>query len=91
MSKPQPNFEWDAPNIHSLLGVDWVAQHRTYLPIPEGSDDWQRPLGSWQEGGLAMTGCKPATGWKMPSGPGEGFYKCLRKLGYQKGPDGDYR
>ena len=43
----------------------------------------QHTPGPW-----AFRGCKPATGWKMP-GPGEGFYKYLRK-NYRKNAAGDY-
>ena len=82
-----PDFQWQPPNIHSLPGAEWITRHRVYVDIPEGSDDWQRPFGPWQEGLLA--GGKPATGWKMPSGPGEGFYKYLRKH-CTKGVNGDY-
>lgn len=83
-----PTFKWDDPNIRALEGAIWQAHHAILQP-PSDPDGWERELGPWQEGGLAADGCKPATAWKMPSGPGEAFYRYLRKH-YLKGPTGDY-
>lgn len=90
-TQPMPTFTWEQANIHPLEGAIWIARHRVYLP-QIAPDKWQLELGPWQEGLLAADGCKPATGWKIPSGPGEGFYKTLRKLGYTRDPViGDYQ
>ena len=83
-----PTFMWHPPNIRALPGAEWTAQHRLYVPQTD-PDKWGQAFGPWQPGLLAAEGCKPATGWKMPSSPGEGFYKYLRK-NYRKNAAGEY-
>ena len=82
-----PEFKFKLPNIRSIPGEEWVSRHRVYVDLPKDSDEWKRPLGSWQEG--CLYDGKPATSWKMPSGPGEGFYHYLHK--HHTLRDGEYR
>jgi len=78
-----PKFDWQPPNIRALPGAEWTARHRVYLPLTDDTDRWEPGL-------LAATGCTPAVGWKIPGGPGDEFYKYLRRH-YHRGPNGDYQ
>ena len=80
MTKPMPTFTWEAPNIHPLPSAEWAPSKTLSY---EGEDDF------W--GGIGRPH-KPKGGYKPPSNCGTAFYKCLRKLGYQReGTGGDYR
>ena len=47
--------------------------------------------GQWEENTCPGGGTPATITYKAPLNVGDKFYKTLRKLGYAKGPEGDYR
>ena len=83
-----PVFTWQAPNIRPLVGAEWIKRYRFLdgawepnISAPDGGSGQPirgKPWGATHE-------------YSLPKNVGDAFYKTLRKLGYTKGPRGDYQ
>ena len=82
-------FKWQEPNIRSL--PDAVC-HRDKV-----GEEWEAPVVRTDVPKTLIRSCQGDDGrtliseYRPPRNVGDAFYKCLRKPGYSKGPEGDYR
>lgn len=83
-------YKWKAPNIHPLLGAVWVHRDKVGL-------EWETPVVRTDIPKKLIRSSQGGQNWgslysefKLPTSVGDPFYICLRKLGYRKGPSGDY-
>ena len=82
-------FKWQEPNIRSLSDAVWV--HRDKV-----GEEWEASVVRTDVPKTMIRSCQGDYGpwiseYRPPSNVGDAFYKCLRKSGYSKGPEGDYR
>ncbi len=81
-----PQSQHPTVTIRTLPGAEWTRRFRSVV----WNEITNTPVfGAWKEG-MSPAG-KPEPERKSKASAGDRFYATLRKLGYQRGPEGDYR
>lgn len=78
------------PGCQDCSRAGWVKSWDGILWPPCTNPDPNHG-GVWVEDQQLAAGSPATPTYKAPANVGDTFYKTLRKLGYQKGPEGDYR
>ena len=88
MMNKMPTFSWEAPNIHAKPGAIWLHRDSWVDDPPHPRTDVPKGLICSVQGDHGRTRISE---YRPPANVGGKFYATLKRLGYTKDPDGEYR